>query len=218
MVNRLQVRLDEEEFGLAEAPAATATPEGTAVDSPTAADAKSSAPPPAPDADNEDEESPKDNDDNDKTTTKGASVVDPAPTEKKLITPDATDGDGGTKEAGKTSAEPGPGTVVVGKGMSFEEKKKARAARFKIEVVPATKDGGSTERRKRDRGKKGVESGAGAAKDSKKQKAEKPTPNYDSLTKEDLEKRLERAQKYGLTTDNVDAVKAALRKFRFKGK
>ena len=49
-------------------------------------------------------------------------------------------------------------------------------------------------------------------------KREPKKPNFESLTKEELEKRLERATKYGVANENVDAMKAALRKIRFEGK
>jgi SAP domain-containing ribonucleoprotein len=236
LVNRLQVRLDEEEFGLAEAPSATAT--ATASTTPAAVVGTADDSPPTPAVDNAKSPSPaipapssvpKDDDGNDKTTTMATALA-----TTKGVSMVAPDVDGETKDVGTTDAEPGPATtaVVVGKGMSFEEKKKARAARFQMEVVATTKDGGgNSERRKRDRGNKGddnkrapakaAESGAGGGgtKDSKKKpKTEKPQSSYDSLSKEDLEKRLERGEKYGVAGENVDAMKAALRKLRFEGK
>jgi SAP domain-containing ribonucleoprotein len=223
LVNRLQVRLDEEEFGLAEAPSATtSTSMATAADSPTAK-SPVPAPSPVPDADKEEKEKLK-VDDNE-TTTKASSVVDMPPAVKKTVM--GGDADEWSKREGNSDAVTGPAIVVVGKAMSFEEKKKARAARFKMEVVPATKLSGSNDHRKRERGNKGgdvqpstktTESGTWAGKDPKKQKSEKQTSSYDLLSKEDLEKRLERAHKFGVANENVDAMKAALRKLRFEGK
>jgi hypothetical protein len=43
-------------------------------------------------------------------------------------------------------------------------------------------------------------------------------PDFDSLSKEELEQRLKRAEKFGLANENVDAIKSALRKHRFEGK
>jgi hypothetical protein len=54
----------------------------------------------------------------------------------------------------------------------------------------------------------------GAGGDGKKSKA----ADFESLSKEELEKRLSRAEKFGLANENVDAMKAALRKFRFEKK
>ena len=41
---------------------------------------------------------------------------------------------------------------------------------------------------------------------------------FDSLSKEELEKRLERARKYGVANEYVDAMKSALRNYRFEKK
>lgn len=205
LVNRLQTRLDEEEFGLAEAPALT---------SPTAAAAPAEAPPaaapapepaPAPEAEKE---------------------APPAPEEKTEEAP---------KEAAPIeTAAPAPAKAVDTKGMTFDEKKKARAARFGLLAKPSTpKNGGKKDSRKRERGNKADgknkrkknndgKKQEGGKKDNKKDKKEKPAASkkntFESLPKEELEKRLKRAEKYGVVNDMVDAMKTALRKYRFEKK
>lgn len=217
-MNRLQVRLDEEEFGLAEAPSGTAT--AAAGDYPASA-SKSPATAPSTASEAEKQEEEKATDDVDEKKKK----VIPASEAAARVTEKSEAGDHGKTDADGKSPE--PATLAVVKGMSFEEKKKARAARFKMEVLTTKEDDGKSDRRKRDRGYKADVAGqstkqkpetAGVGKDSKKQKTDKAATSYDSLTTEDLEKRLERAKKYGVNNETVDAVKAALRKRRFEGK
>jgi hypothetical protein len=45
----------------------------------------------------------------------------------------------------------------------------------------------------------------------------KPLDDLDSLTKEELQKRLDRAEKFKSDQATIDKIKAALRKFRFGG-
>lgn len=230
LVNRLQVRLDEEEFGLVEAPATT---------SPTAAagspPAPVSAPAPAPavpTSTGKESEAEKETTAAAEEKSEGSHAVEEGKTE---------DADGSGSGIGKESsttvvapatvAEPVKATST--KGMTFEEKKKARAARFKL-TTPAntTTSAGKKDSRKRERGNRGEGKNSkprkneesrgqdgGNNKSQVKKGNNKPKANlFDTLSKEDLEKRLERARKYGVVNETVDAMKIALRKFRFEGK
>lgn len=197
-MNRLQVRLDEEEFGLAEAPVAT-TPSAAsvaAVSSPGTVE---------------------------KEPEKETPVV-----ETKPDPPAAAEGDPKAAEEPKesspttTKTEPAVGKAVSTKGMTLEEKKKARAARFGT-VAPSnsTKKNNSRKRERGTRGegkdpKKKKDEGGGKTKNTMEKKGKANI--FDSLTKDELEKRLERAKKYGVVNETVDAMKIALRKFRFEGK
>ncbi|KAL3902538.1 MAG: hypothetical protein SGARI_005787 [Bacillariaceae sp.] len=221
LATRLQVRLDEEEFGLAEAPkdGAAATPSKDAVASPAAtkkadtpkSEAKASAPaaPPA------------------KAEAAKPEAAAPKKNQAAAETPTAAD----------TTAATGTNKVVDTKSMTFEEKKKARQARFGLTTeadkkkARADRFGATGDNKKNDRkrgrgdgnrGKGGVDNkknkGNDGDKGPKGAKRELKKTNFESLTKEELEKRLERATKFGLANENVDAMKAALPKFRFEGK
>mmetsp|Transcript_18516 Transcript_18516/g.44677 ORF Transcript_18516/g.44677 Transcript_18516/m.44677 type:complete len:257 (+) Transcript_18516:98-868(+) len=222
LVLRLQTRLDEEEFGLVETTLAAASSPAPAAAPPAPAASPAPAPaekkaattapapaPPAPKADAKPAVAPPAKASEEKSTTEA-----PAP-------------------AAAVAAAPAP--VVDTKGLSFEDKKKARAARFKMEVVekpkPANKKGGGDNKRGRGGGdrrggggpsKKSKTKGDGgppSGKDKKKQGGgTKPKTDFESLSKEELEKRLARAAKFGLANENVDAMKAALRKHRFEKK
>ncbi|KAG7365114.1 SAP domain containing protein [Nitzschia inconspicua] len=219
LATRLQARLDEEEFGLAEAPNETAGATTPANES----GVPSPAPSPA-------EKKPED--------SKLAEQQSPAP----ALTKPANDAslptendkekrDGKSSVTTTTPVQP-TGKVVDTKGMTFQEKKQARMQRFGI-VNEADKKKARAERfgisddlkkeRKRGRGNgnigenkrnKGTETNSKVKGGNREPKG----TNFDSLSKEELEKRLERATKFGLTNENVDAMKAALRKFRFEGK
>jgi hypothetical protein len=206
LVNRLQARLDEEEFGLAEPPPAAA-----AGDAPAAEPAKT-----------DDKPSPS----KPEATVEVAKKSEPAP---------ATEGTAETKADADTKAteeeeNPAEAPVVkVAEGMSFEEKKRARAARFGMPVVDkkeAQKKKGDEQTKNQRKRKGGRESGhgedqrktnpgRGEGDKPKRQKTEPKKDNFDGLSKEELEKRLERAKKYKVTNSTVDAMKAALRKHRF---
>ena len=218
LVLRLQTRLDEEEFGLVETTVA-------ATSSPASAVAASPAPAPAP---------------AEKKPATPAPAPAPAPPAPKADAKPAEAPPAKASEEKSTAETPaaaaGPAPVVDTKGLSFEDKKKARAARFKIEVVekpkPGNKKGGGDNKRGRgggDRGDRGGgpskksktkgNAGTPSGKDKKKQGGgKKPKTDFESLSKEELEKRLARASKFGLANENVDAMKAALRKYRFENK
>ena len=90
-------------------------------------------------------------------------------------------------------------------------------------MVETTTKENRNSKRKRGRGNKGGRGDKGGRSNEKKgkdkpkrQKFEPKKPNFDSLPKEELEKRLKRAERFGLKDEKVDAMKAALRKFRFE--
>ena len=209
LVNRLQARLDEEEFGLAEAPPASTSPTATV---PSSSPAPTSAP---KESESESKITPS-KEGNEKEVTK-------APEEKAK---DAkVNGDGSGKESSTAEVSPiaEPVKAINVKGMTFDEKMKARAARFKLTASSTTANGGKKDSRKRGRGNRGegksdkrTKNGDGTNKSSDGKK-NTSNPTFDSLSKEELEKRLERARKYNVNNDLVDAMKIALRKFRFEG-
>jgi len=213
LVNRLQTRLDEEEFGLAEVPATATSSTPTAAATGTTSPNKESTTPASSSkaesttaVEKKNEEKTKDAANNDSTST--------TVTTKSTI---AT-----------ATAEPVKATDM--KGMTFEEKKKARAARFQLTTIAKNDGKNNNDSRKRGMGNnKGRDKGSdgkrtkndndGKGVDKKNIKIVKSKgPNFDSLSKEELEKRLERAKKYGVVNETVDAMKIALRKFRFEGK
>jgi SAP domain-containing ribonucleoprotein len=228
LINRLQARLDEEEFGLAEAPpvstpkagataapAAETTPVEAAATTPAAKEKKEKA------ASTPAAASPKPN--NPSTTTTSESkkkVVEEKSEETAASEP--------TKSEEKTSEEKTEGKEDVGAAnvteqMSFEEKKKARAARFKMEVVKSPTKENKTETRKR-RGEKDDDKasdkkgGKDGDRPKRQKKEEKKPESFEGVSKEELEKRLKRADRFGVANDKVDAMKAALRKIRFESK
>mmetsp|Transcript_17001 Transcript_17001/g.35096 ORF Transcript_17001/g.35096 Transcript_17001/m.35096 type:complete len:237 (+) Transcript_17001:613-1323(+) len=212
LVNRLQVRLDEEEFGLAEAPTATAPPAAAAAPAVTeAAPAPVAAAPVA--------------------APKAPKAPTPEP-EKKPEEPVVEEKPKEVSETKEAETPAAPAKAVHTKGMSFEDKKKARAARFGITATTTTTakgpKGDKKDSLKRERGNNKKEDGKNGKRkktnDGKKQEAKpkkapvKKSSNFDSLSKDELEKRLKRAEKYGVVNENVDAMKTALRKFRFENK
>ena len=204
LLNRLQARLDEEEFGLAEAPPA-AEPESEP------------APAPAPVEETKEPEKPP--------------VVEPEPVTEEVKAPaeeskESADGEiNETKEEGEAKDD----KPKDFKDMTFEEKKKARAARFNIAVVnPVGKKKDKSKKRKGgNKGKKESTKGAKSGPPGKRQKTEKKPqqpkkgpkkPDFSDLSKEELEKRLARAAKFNISNDKTDAMKAAMRKHRFEAK
>lgn len=211
LATRLQVRLDEEEFGLAESPkdsgsnpAVSNTP--SRKEAPEYIVKEKSA-----------EEIPSEAEIREPVTDTGAA-------DAKLEAEDVDPETGISTAAGASK-----GKVIDTKGMTFEEKKKARMQKFGIvreedkKIARAERFGipvkGQPKDRKRERGvddgKQGISNNS--RKDVNKKRKEEPDKlKFESLTKEELEKRLERASKYGLANENVDAMRAALRKFRFE--
>jgi len=147
LVNRLQARLDEEEFGLAEPP-----PAGDAVP----AEPPKEEEKPAPKDDKVPAEEPK------KTAEAPSSAekADKEETTKKSTEDsklDGTDRAVGVKDIASALKE-APVTAKITPGMSFEEKKRARAARFGVPVVDKDaekKKEGNQNQRKRKAGRGG---------------------------------------------------------------
>lgn len=202
LVNRLQVRLDEEEFGLAEAPTAT-SPAAAAtapapVPEPAPAPAAEPAKEPEPPVDEKKPEEP---------------ATEEAPMEAPAAAPTPTE-----------TPAPAPAAKAVDtKGMTFDEKKKARAARFGIKEKPAPQKRGNNNNNTKGDGKNGNKrrkSNDGKKQETGNKKVKTPVKKntFESLSKEELEKRLKRAEKYGVVNENVDAMKSALRKYRFEKK
>jgi SAP domain-containing ribonucleoprotein len=198
LVNRLQARLDEEEFGMAEAPPATLAAE-----------------------------------------TAPEETAETAPVEEKTVDEPAstneTSAEVETATAPTESPRPQPdASAKITSDMSFTEKMAQRAKRFGL---PLSDDVKKELRKERFGGAKGGttpnsdkkrQSGGGGG-GGKKQKQtppakqnEKKTPSKQQskkgevplLSKEEIEKRLARAAKYN-TGENVDELKAMLRKHRF---
>eukprot|EP00970_Alexandrium_tamarense_P006312 scaffold1077_cov191-Alexandrium_tamarense.AAC.9 len=232
LVNRLQARLDEEEFGIVEAPPA-GSPAAAAKeeeDAPAVAEAEPAQP----------------------VVEEKAAEDEPAEatgaTDAPVSTTEAAD-DNKPADADTTdAAEPAADVPKVTAEMSFKERMEQRAKRFGIveKKSPAknNKQGGGGgkgsknapkkqqnqkqqhDKQQQQSGKKRDSSGGGknnkqggvsgggegaSKQQPKKQKVEeKPL-----LPKEEIEKRLARAQKYG-TTEGVDELKAMLRKHRFQ--
>ena len=191
LVNRLQARLDEEEFGLVEPPSAGDIPAGEPTKDKSPAK-------PIPEETKQEEEPP-----TEVSTTISKDEQEP-------------------KEPSSDIATPADSSVKVTPGMSFEEKRKARAARFGIPVKSKEEEKkpgkersktGSGQKTARDETKES--SGNGDTDKKKRQKTEPKAENFEDLSKEELERRLERAKKFGIANSNVDAMKAALRKYRF---
>jgi SAP domain-containing ribonucleoprotein len=210
LLNRLQARLDEEEFGLAEAPKEDSSP------APAAKETPSNAPSPAP-----------------APPAKAPATAVPAPEKKPVEEKSSTEAKDKSKEDDPVVAA-GTAKVTDLKGLTFEEKKKARAARFGIPEQKKNDNNNKTDSRKRERGKDAVPFNKKSKNDGKKggkgeskgkpataagaAKKGPPKPNFDNLPKEELEERLKRAEKFGLANENVDAIKSALRKHRFESK
>ena len=216
LATRLQVRLDEEEFGLAEAPTGASPSAAAAATVSSPAPASAAVPTPAP-----------------ASTEKAPAAVE---TEKKTVEPvaivketakEADSSESGAAKEAAASAEPAKASDT--KGMTFEEKKKARAARFNLTTTPApSKNGGKNDSRKRERGNKGEgndgkrnkrndgNKGQDVGKNKSAGVKKSNKTSFESLSKEELEKRLKRAEKYGVKGENVEAMKIALRKFRFE--
>ncbi|KAL7574479.1 hypothetical protein ACA910_015843 [Epithemia clementina (nom. ined.)] len=182
LVNRLQARLDEEEFGLDTTAAAAA-----------AANAEAAA---------------------------AAAAVEQGETNEP-------DNEGTAGEASEEAPKflPAENTVPVipiAPHLTFEEKKRLRAKRFNIPVVSVANEKSDTNKRlkvsKTDpaaaSGKPKATTAAAATTDKKSASVVPATTTL--LPKEEIERRLARAEKYGNVNDeNTVALKAMLRKYRF---
>lgn len=211
LVNRLQARLDEEEFGLAEAPTPTAAGgDKAAAASPAAAAAakkdgdKKGAEAEPKKADEEKKETPKKDEKEDDKKKEGEESKE----EKKeddaaaaAKSPSAADGDKPAKED----------------GISFEERKKERAKRFKIPLIQTEGEiKGEMEKKKEERAKR---FGTTKTPDSKgNNKRQKMGGTDAELSAEEIEKRLARAKKFGTSSEETEKLKALARKERFAKK
>lgn len=224
LINRLQARLDEEEYGIVEAPPAAA--EENLAEKPlvkSTAAAKEEAPVA--------EEKP------------AATPADEKGTAEKKDVGAAAGGD--AEEGEKTADAPKDTAPKVTAGMSFKERMEQRAKRFGIkpseskrmemraqrfgtantnkpkelrQVGKKGKGGQANKIPTKDSAKKQQQAGnkrqtggggAGGGSGKKQKVAEKPL-----LPKEEIEKRLARAAKFG-TTEGLDELKAMLRRHRF---
>lgn len=203
LVNRLQARLDEEEFGLVDppkddAPAAAATP-AVAAPAPAAA------------------ETPKEPE---KEEVAKAAPPAAKPVEKEVAEEEKVEATAEAAEAKEEKTDEGPSVkrnLGESKDLSFEDKKKQRAARFGLKVVELTAKEEMPNTRKR--GGKDKKEEPREEKQEKRQKTEqqKKKSPVDDLSQAELEKRLDRAKKYSVQNELVDEMKAALRKIRFEG-
>lgn len=216
LVNRLQARLDEEEFGLAEAPAAvlhvaspppaattTTTPKPAAVSAEAKAveapkvEAKPAATPTKP------------------TTAKKAPLIS---TQTAATEPN----NAGSKEAETKAGDAAPpvASKPIGetKDMSFEEKKKMRASRFQMAVVETTEKGKEGSRKREGGRRDGKDSDVDNKESDKKRQKTPAVPKavIENLSAQEIENRLKRAKKFGIENEAVDTMKARLRKDRFE--
>ncbi|GAX15653.1 hypothetical protein FisN_3Hh126 [Fistulifera solaris] len=192
LVNRLQTRLDEEEFGMVdpppdEPPVASATTAAATTTTTTAPSPPKSAA---------------------KSTQQKA---EPKVEEKKEKPAPASKVETLVIEAKPVPAKPMPS------GLSFEEQKKLRAARFNIPVVEVKKEkpkekGGKREPKEK-RGKRDKKSDA--PKNNKRAKTEPAKSEKEILPKEEIEKLLARAEKYGGDPKRTEELRVMLRHYRF---
>ncbi|KAL3780703.1 hypothetical protein HJC23_003528 [Cyclotella cryptica] len=204
LIDRLQARLDEEEFGIVEAP----PPGDEAAAEEAAAD---DAPDAAPEASAAAEEKPED----DTETTETAAVAE-------------KDGEPSDSQQQEQSDPPQP---KITSDMSFTEKMAQRAKRFGLPISEDVKKELRKERFGKGETKPATkagkrESGGGGGSNPKKQKQQtakkQQQPKQQAkevetplLPREEIEKRLARAEKFG-KTEGVDELKAMLRKHRFQ--
>jgi SAP domain-containing ribonucleoprotein len=108
--------------------------------------------------------------------------------------------------------------------LSLEEQKKERAKRFGIPVVDMSKkdlpgkkkkEAHGTETNKNKNKRTDTTTPAAASSNNKKAKVVSVAKEEPLLPKEEIEKRLKRAEKFGLSNENTDKLKAMLRKHRF---
>jgi SAP domain-containing ribonucleoprotein len=246
LVNRLQARLDEEEFGMVDAPVAVDTTATTTI--------------PATDDDDEIEDdtvvgSSKVTTSSSTTTAAAAAAAatPPVVTTSPTIPKPASESNGGkgvtmdasssttTITAATTTATAGAGlgpptasssSVKITHDMSFEQKKLARAARFGAvdttalehtkKQVRAERFGLTTTRTTTNTtmatsssssSSPAIEGGV-----SKKQKVETNATEEPLPPKDELEKRLQRLNKFGgeSNKEEIDKIKSMLRVYRFQ--
>jgi len=232
LVNRLQARLDEEEFGMDEEIAPPETSPSKAATEPAAKESTAAETAGATDVATKAVEV--------EAKTKKVEIK-----EKAESTPSTTDEVTKTEEDTAEDAKDGEKILAA---MSFEERKKARAARFGISVVKEDEkkmgkgkkrnsldgdkkqkggevkqisktEGGRNKKQKRD-GQETKNAGKDNAKPDDKKTEKKQTQQSEPplLSKDEVLKRLERAKKFNTgDTKHIDELKAMLRRHRFGG-
>lgn len=208
LITRLQARLDEEEYGLVDTPGPAST--GDIVIETSTADPE--APPPSSENDTNEVE----------TAVEPVATAESSPpkvsfTEPHLEVPKAT----------TTGTQTKLSTDVSTSVMSFEEKKKARAKRFGIPLVenkhpkkltPNKREGDSNSTRQKKIDKRHRRANSQTKKDRSPKNgddAPKSKIQDENLSREEIEKRLARAEKFKMGTEVTDPLKAMLRKHRF---
>jgi SAP domain-containing ribonucleoprotein len=231
LINRLQARLDEEEFGMVDAPLPGAT--AATVAAAAAAAGKPAAAASAPAAALVPAEKPK-------PATTAAPAPAPAPTATSTTT-DAVTAKEPTETIAATKAVAAPAAAAAAVGIvasppvsngatlsAFEDQKRKRAERFGIAVVTSPVAKPTT---RKDNGKQPAAAAATGAPKGKKQKQEtggekvkeikaavpEKAKEAPLLPKAEIEKRLKRAERFpGAASDaKKDELKAMLRKHRF---
>jgi SAP domain-containing ribonucleoprotein len=229
-VNRLQARLDEEEFGLVETPkAATEETTESPVKQSTVVTEKTTPPVPPVAVSSASTAAT----DKPKSTTTPQKDVKPAAPKQDVVAglSVAKGGDNGSasvpsKETTTTTPAVSVTDTKISGDLSFEEKKRRRAARFGIAVVEQ-KDTSKPNSKPNKRQKISPKEPSGQKNQAQKNKKDKTNnagtskPKKDEpklLPKEEIEKRLKRAEKYGIQDNKqTEELKAMLRKYRFDG-
>ena len=246
LVNRLQARLDEEEFGMVDAPvvpvAPMVEPESTSlVPPPEAAAVLPHENDPEPEITTGITEkvhaevpSPQHND-TPKVVEKGATTSDATSKVTAAITTATEEASATGTTTNTTSTTTTGQTVVLPKitpDMSFEEKRRIRAARFNMTLVEEsnkTNAAGKADTRTSNSHKnidnKRVSKNVVAAEEGKVAKKAKvdtvvEREEEELLPKEEVERRLKRLQKFSGEANQLamDKLKAMLRKYRFMQK
>jgi SAP domain-containing ribonucleoprotein len=199
LVSRLQSRLDEEEFGLVPTGGAESSPPSAAAAAPAAASAT---------------ETPYDESSFEAPPTKktGGTRADPPPDKPSVarLAEPAVDSLSGSELAasGSGSVNLKPKADVL----TFEEKKKLRTERF------GTLDASAEELEKRKKRAQRFGPVSVPEKAEKPSKKAKKTDEKPLLSKEEIEKQLERLKKFGGDEARENELKAMLRKYRFETK
>lgn len=197
LVNRLQARLDEEEFGMIDPPAADKAPEKSAVpEKPAQAKPQKKEP-------------------------EAMKVPEPKKVQSKSAEPEKKDF-AEKKDVPEKPVAPVP--AADSKDLSFEEKKRQRAARFGIAVVAAKKkepEGKKAEPKGNNTQGKGKNKGKN--QDRKNEKRQKTEPAAQEkpkiLPKEEIEKLLKRDERFGgMSEARKQELKTMLRHYRFESK
>lgn len=197
-MNRLQTRLDEEEFGMVDPPAAAGSAEPSKTETPA---------PPAP---------TKTTPAKDAAPKKGASSPEKEiPTRKETGKTIAAELEAKSDDATPAAADPAP-VLPIAKDMSFEEKKRMRAKRFNMPIVSTEKkqeNNNHSGKRKNNNnidGRRGNNNSKNGNKRGRKEGEAKPRKS-----KEELETLLKRAERFG-DEEKIRQCKTELRFYRFE--